>query len=107
MGDPGVEGREQDGVLARGQAWRSARMPTWKLITVLLSDGKTPEARQVLAWYKPGPGSQDEIRLWMHLHLASRSRRTTRVMIGLAQRQPDGELCRSRPVPYPGVGSPM
>jgi hypothetical protein len=41
----------------------------WKLITVLLNDGKAPEARQALVRYKPGPGGQDEIRMWMQLHL--------------------------------------
>ncbi len=65
----------------------------WKLITVLLNDGKAPEARQALARYKPGPGSQDEIRMWMQLHLGVPvTPDDARVMTGLTQRQPDGEF---------------
>jgi hypothetical protein len=34
----------------------------WKLITVLVNDGKIIDARQALARYKPDPGTQAEIR---------------------------------------------
>jgi hypothetical protein len=65
----------------------------WKLITVLLNDGKTPGARLALARYKPEPGSQDEIRIWMQLHLGVPvTPGDARIMTGLAQRQPDGEF---------------
>lgn len=65
----------------------------WKLITVLLNDGKMPDARQALSRYKPEPGSQDEIRMWMQLHLGVPVvADDARVMTDLAQRQPDGEF---------------
>ncbi len=50
----------------------------WKLVTVLVSDGKLSDARQALTRYRPEPGTEQEMRLWMQLHLGVTSRPTTR-----------------------------
>jgi hypothetical protein len=65
----------------------------WKLIMVLVSDGKLRDARQALARYNPEPGTTEEIRLWMQLHLGVPvTADDARVMVSLVQRQPDGEF---------------
>ena len=65
----------------------------WALIMVLVNDGKLHDARQALARYSPGPGTDQEIRVWMQLHLGVPvTASSARVMIGLVRRQPDGEF---------------
>jgi hypothetical protein len=65
----------------------------WRLITVLVSDGKIHQARQALARYSPDPGTEQEIRVWMQLHLGVQvTADDARAMISLAGRQPDGEF---------------
>ncbi len=65
----------------------------WKLIMVLVNDGKLHDARQALARYRPEPGTDQEIRLWMQLHLGVEvTAADARVMISLVRRQPDGEF---------------
>lgn len=84
----------QAAVAARdGLAIRGDPDLAWKLITVLLSDGKIADARQALARYKPDPGNEAEIRIWMQLHLAVPvTPDDARIMTELAQRQADGEF---------------
>lgn len=65
----------------------------WKLITVLVSDGKLSDARQALARYRPEPGTEQEMRLWMQLHLGvTVTAADAQVMISMAGRLPDGEF---------------
>jgi Domain of unknown function (DUF4365) len=65
----------------------------WKLIMVLVNDGKLRDARQALARYNPEPGTAEEIRLWMQLHLGVPvTADDARAMTSLVQRQPDGEF---------------
>jgi len=65
----------------------------WMLIKVLLNDGKTPAARQALERHKPEPVTDEEIRIWMQLHLGvPLTPDDARTMTGLAQRQPEGEF---------------
>jgi hypothetical protein len=65
----------------------------WKLVTVLFSDGRLSEARQALDRYELEPGTDQEMRMWMQLHLGIPvSADAARVMIGLAGRLPDGEF---------------
>ena len=64
----------------RGRAWRSATTPdlAWRLIMVLVSDGKTPEARQALARYNPAPVSQERSASGCSCTSVFPSRRMTR-----------------------------
>jgi hypothetical protein len=65
----------------------------WRLVHVLLGDGKIGEARQALDRYQLEPGSEQEMRLYMQLHLGVQvSAGAARVMISLAGRLPDGEF---------------
>ena len=65
----------------------------WKLVTVLVSDGKMSDARQALDRYRPEPGSEQEIRLWMQLHLGvTVTADDAQVMISITGRLPDGEF---------------
>ena len=65
----------------------------WKLVIVLVSDGKLGEARQALDRYRLEPGTEQEMRLWMQLHLGvTVTADDARVMIGMAGRLPDGEF---------------
>ena len=65
----------------------------WKLVIVLVSDGKLGEARQALDRYRLEPGTEQEMRLWMQLHLGvTVTAGAARVMIGLTGRLPDGEF---------------
>ncbi len=65
----------------------------WKLVTVLVSDGKLSDARQALARYRPEPGTEQEIRLWMQLHLGvTVTADDAQVMISITGRLPDGEF---------------
>lgn len=65
----------------------------WKLVIVLVSDGKLSDARQALARYRPEPGTEQEMRLWMQLHLGvTVTAEDAQVMISIAGRLPDGEF---------------
>jgi len=65
----------------------------WKLVTVLVSDGKLSDARQALDRYRPEPGTEQEMRLWMQLHLGvTVTADDAQVMISMAGRLPDGEF---------------
>jgi hypothetical protein len=65
----------------------------WELITVLVNDGKLHDARQALARHQPEPGTEQEMRLWMQLHLGVRvTADDARVMTGLVHRLFDGEF---------------
>lgn len=76
-----------------GLAIRDDTDLAWRLIMVLVSDGKLQDARQALARYNPAPGAEQEIRVWMQLHLGVQvTADDARVMINLVQRQPDGEF---------------
>lgn len=66
---------------------------SWNLVAALFNTGKVPEAREALARYKPAPSGQNEVRMWMHLHLGvPLSDDDARVVIDLLGRQPEGEL---------------
>jgi hypothetical protein len=65
----------------------------WKLVTVLQADGSLIEARQALDRYRLEPITEQEMRLWMQLHLGVPVLPdAARVMIGLADGLPDGEF---------------
>lgn len=65
----------------------------WNLVAALFHDGKVTQARDALARHRPEPNSQQEIRLWMQLHLGvPLIPDDARVMVDLAHRQPTGEL---------------
>jgi hypothetical protein len=65
----------------------------WNLVAALYHDRKVTQARDALARHKPEPSSQQEIRLWMQLHLGVPvTPEDARTMIDVAQRQPSGEL---------------
>jgi hypothetical protein len=75
--------------LAIGQDPRLA----WMLVKILLNQGKTPDARQALERHKPEPVTDEELRIWMQLHLGvPLTPDDARTMTGLAQRQPEGEF---------------
>jgi len=60
---------------------------------VLVSDGKLDDARKALARYNPAPGVEQEIRVWMQLHLGVEvTADDARVMIDLVRRLSDGEF---------------
>ena len=63
----------------------------WELVAALYNEGKIIEAREALARHQPRPGAQEEIRLWMQLHLgAPVTAEDARIMVDLANRQPGG-----------------
>jgi hypothetical protein len=65
----------------------------WNLVKVLHRDGKITRARQALRRCRPEPVSEDETTLWMQLHLGvPLSPDDARTMIGIAERQPDGDF---------------
>ena len=65
----------------------------WKLVIVLVSDGKLNDARQSLSRYRPEPGTEQEMRLWMQLHLGvTVTADDAQVMLSIAGRLPDGEF---------------
>jgi hypothetical protein len=65
----------------------------WNLVKSLHNDGKVAAARDALARHRPEPVSDDEMRLWMQLHLGVRlTPDDARAMTGIAQRQPDGQF---------------
>jgi hypothetical protein len=65
----------------------------WRLIMVLFNHGKLPEARQALARYRPDPGVELEMRVWMQLHLGVEvTAEDARVMIDMVRRLPDAEF---------------
>lgn len=65
----------------------------WNLVKVLNKDGKITRAREALSRYRPDPVSEDETTLWMQLHLGvPLSTDDARTMIGIAERQPDGDV---------------
>ena len=65
----------------------------WNLVKSLHNDGKVVAAREALARHRPEPVSDDEMRLWMALHLgAPLTPDDARTMADIAQRQPDGKF---------------
>jgi hypothetical protein len=63
----------------------------WELVAALYNEGKIIQAREALARYQPRPGTQEETRLWMLLHLgAPVTAEDARIMADLANRQPGG-----------------
>ena len=65
----------------------------WNLVKVLHKDGKITRAREALGRYRPEPVSEDETALWMQLRLGvSLSPDDARTMIGIAERQADGDI---------------
>jgi hypothetical protein len=65
----------------------------WNLVKVLNKDGKITRAREALSRYRPDPVSEDETTLWIQLHLGvPLSPDDARTMIGIAERQPDGDV---------------
>jgi hypothetical protein len=65
----------------------------WNLVKVLCKDGKITRARQAVSCYQPEPVSEDETTLWMQRHLGvPLSPDDARTMIGIAERQRDGEV---------------
>jgi len=65
----------------------------WNLVKVLHMNGKIDRAREALRRYRPQPVSEDETTLWMQLHLGvPLSPDDARTMIGIAERQPDGDF---------------
>jgi hypothetical protein len=65
----------------------------WNLVIVLFNDGKVLDARAALGRHRPEPTSQEEVRLWLQLHLGvPLSNGDARTLVALLQRQPQGEL---------------
>jgi Domain of unknown function (DUF4365) len=65
----------------------------WNLVKSLHNGGKVTAAREALARHRPEPVSDDEMRLWMQLHLGvSITPGDAQVMVGIVQRQPDGQF---------------
>jgi hypothetical protein len=65
----------------------------WNLVKSLHNDGKAVAAREALARHRPEPVSDDEMRLWMQLHLGvPLAPDDARTMAGIAQRRPDGQF---------------
>lgn len=65
----------------------------WDLVRALTNAGNTPAAREALDRYRPDPGSDGEVRLWLHLHVGvDLSAEEVRTMADLLRRQPAGEL---------------
>lgn len=63
----------------------------WGLVKSLHNQGKVIAAREALAHHRPEPVSDDEMRLWMQLHLGvPLTTDDARTMTGIAHRQPDG-----------------
>lgn len=65
----------------------------WGLVIALFNDGNVREARDALARYRPEPTRQEEVRLWMQLHLGvGLSEADARQLTDLIDRQPDAEM---------------
>jgi len=65
----------------------------WQLVIILYNDGSLSEARAALDRYRLEPGTEEEMRLWMQLHVGvDVPAGAARVMIGLTGRLPDGEF---------------
>lgn len=65
----------------------------WQLAIILYNDGNLGEARAALDRYRLEPGAEEEMRLWMQLHVGvDVPVGAARVMIGLTGRLPDGEF---------------
>jgi hypothetical protein len=65
----------------------------WSLVKALHNAGKVVAARETLARYRPEPVSDDEMRLWMALHLGvPLLSDDARSMIGIVQRLPDSQF---------------
>ena len=65
----------------------------WNLVKILHKDGKIIRARDALRRYRPEPVRDDEITLWMQLHLGvPLPPDDARTMIGIAERLPDGDI---------------
>ena len=65
----------------------------WQLVIILYNDGNLGEARAALDRYRLEPGTEEEMRLWMQLHVGvDVPAGAARVMIGLTDRLPDGEF---------------
>jgi hypothetical protein len=65
----------------------------WNLVKSLHNDGNVVAAREALGRHRPEPVSDDEMRLWMQLHLGvSLMPGDARTMVDIAQRQPDGQF---------------
>lgn len=65
----------------------------WGLVKSLHNQGKVVAAREALARHRPEPVRDDEMRLWMQLHLGvPLTPDDARAMTGIAHRQPDGRF---------------
>jgi hypothetical protein len=65
----------------------------WILVKSLHNNGKAQAARDALARHRPEPVTDDEMRLWMQLHLGvPLTPGDAPTMIGIAARQPDGRF---------------
>jgi hypothetical protein len=65
----------------------------WQLVIILYNDGNLSEARIALNRYRLEPGTEEEMRLWMQLHVGvDVPASAARVMTGLTGRLPDGEF---------------
>ena len=65
----------------------------WQLVIILYNDGNLGEARTALDRYRLEPGTEEEMRLWMQLHVGvDVPAGAARVMIRLTGRLPDGEF---------------
>ena len=65
----------------------------WNLVKSLFGDARVPAAREALARHRPEPVRDDEMRLWMQLHLGvSLTPDDALTMVDIAQRQPDGQF---------------
>ena len=95
VADQNREGRfaEAAAVARAGLAIAEDADLAWDLITVLVNDGKLQDARKALGQHHPEPGTEQEMRLWMQLHLGVPvTPEHARVMTGLVHRLPDGEF---------------
>ncbi len=65
----------------------------WNLVKSLHNDGKVVAAREALTRHRPEPVSDDEMRLWMQLHLGvPLTPGDASTMASIAERQPDGQF---------------
>lgn len=92
------KGRERKFTEAAAFAARSLEIGpdpdlSWALVKSLQNDGRVAAARDALARHRPEPIRDDEMHLWMQLHLGiPLSPDDAPTMIDIVHRQPDGQF---------------
>lgn len=65
----------------------------WVVVSGLLELGQPAEAREALARYRPQPVSDQEVHLWVHLHLGQPlTEDDAQTVLELVDRQPGGQV---------------